>query len=158
VQLGKSLFYDASLSGTGTRSCASCHNPELAFTDGLAKHTDIHVPSKLVTRNVPTLLNAALQSNYFYDMRALTLEDQVRDVISNKQEMDGSINAVIKYVVADKSYQSLFAKAFSAKREKGISSDQVTNALAAYIRSLTNSIAGLMSICAVMKTPCQNRN
>jgi cytochrome c peroxidase len=137
VALGKRLFYDASLSGTGTRSCASCHNPGLAFTDGLAKHTAIHMPSKLVTRNVPTLLNAALQSNYFYDMRALTLEDQVRDVISNKQEMDGSINAVIQYVSADTSYQSLFAGAFSAKGAQGISSDQVTNALAAYIRSLT---------------------
>lgn len=137
VALGKRLFYDESLSGTGTRSCASCHNPDLAFTDGLAKHTDIHIPSKLVTRNVPTLLNAALQSNYFYDMRALTLEDQVNDVISSKQEMDGSMNAIIKYVAADKSYQSLFASAFSPKREKGICSDQVTNALAAYIRSLT---------------------
>jgi cytochrome c peroxidase len=137
VGLGKRLFYDPLLSGTGTRSCASCHNPDLAFTDGLAKHTDVHVPSKLLTRNVPTLLNAALQSNYFYDMRALTLEDQVRDVISSKQEMDGSMDAIIKYVSADKSYQSLFATAFSAKTGKGISSDQVTNALACYIRSLT---------------------
>lgn len=135
--LGKKLFYDPLLSGTGTRSCASCHNPDLAFTDGLAKHTDIQVPSKLLTRNVPTLLNAALQSNYFYDMRALTLEDQVRDVISSKQEMDGSMDAVVKYVSADKSYQSLFVKVFPEKAKKGISSDQVTNALASYIRSLT---------------------
>lgn len=137
VGLGKRLFYDQSLSGTGTRSCVSCHNPDLAFTDGLAKHPDIHVPSKLLTRNVPTLLNAALQSNYFYDMRALTLEDQVRDVIRSKQEMDGSMDAVVKYLSADKSYQSLFKMAFPAKAEKGISSDEVTNALASYIRSLT---------------------
>ncbi|NQX53084.1 cytochrome C peroxidase [Pedobacter panaciterrae] len=137
VGLGEKLFYDPLLSGTGTRSCASCHNPDLAFTDGLAKHTDVHVPSKLLTRNVPTLLNAALQSNYFYDMRALTLEDQVRDVVSSKQEMDGSMDVIIKYVSADKSYQSLFATAFSEKTGKGISSDQVTNALACYIRSLT---------------------
>ena len=137
VRLGKRLFYDVSLSGTGTRSCASCHKPDLAFTDGLAKPSDIHDPAKLLRRNVPTLLNAALQSNYFYDMRALTLEDQVRDVISNKQEMDGSMDAIIKHISADKSYQSLFAKAFSAKTEKGISPDQVANALASYIRSLT---------------------
>nr|WP_068888822.1 cytochrome c peroxidase [Pedobacter panaciterrae] len=137
VGLGKRLFYDKSLSGSGTRSCASCHNPDLSFTDGLARHTDVNAPSKLLTRNVPTLLNAALQSNYFYDMRALTLEDQVRDVISSKQEMDGSMDAIIKYVSADKSYPSLFTVAFSAKTGKGISSDQVTNALACYIRSLT---------------------
>ncbi|ANH80906.1 cytochrome C peroxidase [Niabella ginsenosidivorans] len=166
VALGEKLFYDAALSGTGTRSCASCHRPELAFTDGLAKPTEIHDPAKLLKRNVPTLLNAALQSNYFYDMRALTLEEQVWDVISNKAEMDGSMEAIIKYVSADKTYQSLFAKAFPEgipantfsantyspdsfspstypsksfpeKTENSIRADEVTNALAAYIRSLT---------------------
>jgi cytochrome c peroxidase len=98
VVLGEKLFYDASLSGTGTRSCASCHNPRLAFTDGLAKERDLQDTSKLILRNVPTLLDAALQSNYFYDMRALTLEDQVKDVIANPHEMDGSMEAIIKYV------------------------------------------------------------
>jgi cytochrome c peroxidase len=137
VVLGEKLFYDVSLSGNGTRSCASCHSPDLAFTDGLARHTDIHDPAKLLIRNVPTLINVALQSNYFYDMRALTLEDQVCDVINNKKEMDGSMDAIIKNVSADKTYQSLFAKAFPAKAEKGISSDEVANALASYIRSLT---------------------
>jgi len=47
------------------------------------------------------------------------------------------MEAVIKYLSADRSYQSLFAKAFFVKTQKGISSDQVTNALASYIRSLT---------------------
>ncbi|HTN36130.1 MAG TPA: cytochrome c peroxidase [Arachidicoccus sp.] len=136
VVLGKKLFYDASLSGTHTRSCASCHKPDLAFTDGLAKQRDIHDCAKLLIRNVPTLLNASLQSNYFYDMRALTLEDQALDVITNKQEMDGSMDRIINYVSADKSYQLLFAKAFPAGTEKRISSDQVTNAIASFVRSL----------------------
>lgn len=138
VALGEKLFYDASLSGTGTRSCASCHRPELAFTDGLAKHTDIHDPAKRLKRNVPTLLNAALQSNYFYDMRALTLEDQVRDVVSNQMEMDGSMDAIIKYISASRSYQSLIDSAFPAKNKKEIGPDEVINALACYVRSLTN--------------------
>ena len=137
VALGEKLFYDAALSGTGTRSCASCHNPGLGYTDGLAKPVDIHDPEKSLVRNVPTLLNAALQSNYFYDMRALTLEDQVRDVISNEQEMDSSLDAILDYLSADHSYQSLFANAFSATAGQGIRPDEVTNALASYIRSLT---------------------
>ncbi len=136
VALGNKLFYDASLSGTGTRSCASCHRPDLSYTDGLARHPTILDTEELLKRNVPTLLNAALQSNYFYDMRASTLEDQVRDVTSNKAEMDGSMDAIIKYVSADKSYQSLFSKAFPQKTENGIEPDQVANALASYIRSL----------------------
>ncbi|WP_300601898.1 cytochrome c peroxidase [Niabella sp.] len=137
VQLGEKLFYDAALSGTGTRSCASCHRPDLAFTDGLGKNSDIHNPARLLKRNVPTLLNAALQSNYFYDMRALTLEDQVQDVIHNKTEMDGSMDAIIKYVAADTSYRSLFQKAFPEKGAGEIGSNEVANALASYIRSLT---------------------
>ena len=137
VELGEKLFYDVSLSGTHRRSCASCHQPDLAFTDGLARNTDIHNPSKLLTRNVPTLLNAALQSNYFYDNRSLTLEDQALEVIISKQEMDGSMEAILKSVSANKSYQSLFSKAFFVKNKQAISIDQVTNALASYVRSLT---------------------
>lgn len=136
VQLGEKLFYDVSLSGTGTRSCASCHQPGLAFTDGLAKNTDIHDPKKLLQRNVPTLLTAALQSNYFYDMRALTLEDQTLDVIANKQEMDGSMAAIIKYVSTNESYRSIFAKAFPKSGGEKITPDEVANALASYVRSL----------------------
>jgi len=135
IVLGQKLFYDASLSGTGTRSCASCHNPRLAFTDGLAKQRDLHDTSRLILRNVPTLLDAALQSNYFYDMRALTLEDQVKDVVANPHEMDGSMEAIIKYVSADTSYHTLFANAFPRKN-KEITVDDVANALASYVRSL----------------------
>jgi cytochrome c peroxidase len=135
--LGEKLFYDASLSGTGTRSCASCHQPGLSFTDGLATPKDIRDSSKTLLRNVPTILNAALQSNYFYDMRVLTLEAQTKDVITNKHEMDGSMEAIIKYVSADTTYQNLFAKAFPAKTGKKISTDEVENALASYVRSLT---------------------
>ena len=137
VALGEKLFYDVQLSGTGTRSCASCHNPDLAFSDGLARQPDLQDTTKLLSRNAPTLVNAALQSNYFYDMRALTLEDQVLNVISSKQEMAGSMEAILDYVSADQSYPALFKDAFSSSRDLGISSDQVTNALASFIRNLT---------------------
>ncbi|PPL00230.1 cytochrome-c peroxidase [Parapedobacter indicus] len=142
VALGEKLFYDAALSGTGTRSCASCHNPSLAYADGLVTPADLRDPTTQLTRNVPTLLNVALQSNYFYDMRALTLEDQVRDVIRNPQEMGNSMAAIIRYLSADTPYLSLFTKAFPAKDKNEISrkeiiEDEVVNALASYLRSLT---------------------
>jgi len=137
VALGEKLFYDAALSGTGTRSCASCHNPSLAYADGLVTPADIQDSNKQLVRNVPTLLNAALQSNYFYDMRALTLEDQVWDVIRNKHEMGGSMDAILTYVSADEGYRTLFSKAFPTKDNLKIGPDEVANALASYIRSLT---------------------
>src|SRR5690606_11935663 len=75
-------------------------------------------------------------------MRALTLEDQVRDVICNPQEMDHSMAAVVRYLSADTSYLSLFTEAFPAKdkkesNRKEISEEEVANALASYLRSLT---------------------
>ena len=34
IELGRYLFYDVRLSGNETQSCGSCHEQELAFTDG----------------------------------------------------------------------------------------------------------------------------
>ncbi|MGB5215887.1 MAG: cytochrome-c peroxidase, partial [Anderseniella sp.] len=36
ADLGKRLFYDERLSGDTSLSCASCHQPDKAFTDGKA--------------------------------------------------------------------------------------------------------------------------
>ena len=71
VLLGKRLFYDPVLSGSGKRSCATCHRPEKAFTDGLT--TTALLQENAAPRNTPTLLNAALQPSQFYDMRATNL-------------------------------------------------------------------------------------
>jgi cytochrome c peroxidase len=136
IALGKRLFSDPMISGTGTRSCASCHQPGKAFTDGLKKNTVIggHAPLK---RNTPTLLNAALQPSLFYDLRVNTLEDQVHEVVQDKQEMDGSITAVAHRLWQNKDYRRLFEKAFPEKGRTGIDTFEVMNAIASYVRSLS---------------------
>jgi cytochrome c peroxidase len=136
IALGEKLFFDPSLSGPGARSCASCHQPAKAFTDGLAKNTSLNGKKKL-DRNTPTLLNAALQSNYFYDMRALTLEAQANDVIHDKEEMDGSVKKTIEYLRKNEAYRKLFAAAYPEKKSHPVDSMDVLNALASYERSLT---------------------
>ena len=137
VALGRKLFFDKMLSGSKTRSCATCHQPALDYTDGLPTPVDIHDSTEHLARNAPTLINAALQSNYFYDMRALTLEDQVRDVIRNKHEMDGSLTAAVAYVSNNVTYKKLFHQAFPVDDwDSTINTDQLTNALASYVRSL----------------------
>lgn len=88
VDKGRILFSDVALSSTGERSCASCHLPSRAFTDGLSRATPL--PSSHATRamrRTPTLLNAALQPTLFDDGRRTTLEDQIGDVLSNEAEM-----------------------------------------------------------------------
>src|SRR5690606_29205633 len=81
--LGKDLFYDATISNNRQLSCASCHNPEKAFTDNIPKSIS-NVQGKTVLRNASTLLNAAYADTYFYDLRAFTLEQQAEHVIFNE--------------------------------------------------------------------------
>jgi cytochrome c peroxidase len=59
VELGWKLFFDPRISVDGTVSCARCHQPALYGTDGLPKARGAH--DTLNPRNVPTILNAALQ-------------------------------------------------------------------------------------------------
>jgi cytochrome c peroxidase len=132
VVLGRQLFSDPSLSGTGTRSCASCHRPDQAFADGMTRNTvlDGH---DLLPRNTPTLLNAALQPAQFYDLRAVSLEDQAEDVLHNPLEMRGSLQNAVGRFSRDSAYRELWKKAFPGG---SVDTTGVIIALAAYIRSL----------------------
>lgn len=136
IALGKKLFFDTQLSGTMTRSCGSCHQPNKAFTDGLAKNLDI-TGKKTIFRNTPTLINAALQPAQFYDLRASSLEDQVVDVLSNKDEMHGDIKLSTQKLWRDSNYRTLFTEAFPHAKRTAIDTAEIKNALASYIRSLT---------------------
>jgi cytochrome c peroxidase len=136
VVLGRRLFADPLLSGTGTRSCQSCHQPDKAFADGLLKNTIIG-GHKLLSRNTPTLINAALQPSLFYDLRAKSLEDQALAVVQNEKEMHGSIKLSVARLWKDSSYRRLFVSAFPKKDRTDIDTLEVMNALGSYIRSLT---------------------
>src|SRR6185295_15483606 len=83
--LGETLFFDANLSESRRVSCASCHQPDRAFADGVALSTGAH--GRPAARNTPTLVNAALQTELFSDGRTAFLEDQAREVITNATEM-----------------------------------------------------------------------
>ncbi|MEN0056906.1 MAG: cytochrome c peroxidase, partial [Mucilaginibacter sp.] len=133
--LGKMLFSDPVLSGTMTRSCRSCHQPEKTFTDGLTKNTVIGTQQPL-KRNTPTLLNAALQPSQFYDLRANTLEDQVSNVVHNPNEMHGDMAVAAQRLWQNKTYRKLFAAAYPQKRRTAIDTLEVMNAIASYVRSL----------------------
>src|SRR5437879_4858773 len=74
IALGKKLFFDGRLSADGTVSCATCHDPDHAFTDG--KPVSIGIRGQVGQRNAPTILNALYNKTQFWDGRAETLEDQ----------------------------------------------------------------------------------
>ncbi|TRW24317.1 cytochrome-c peroxidase [Flavobacterium zepuense] len=132
-RLGKQLFYDNSLSQTGTMSCASCHNPELGFTDGKPKST-ANAEGMTVLRNSPTLINAVFSDRFFYDLRAYDLEDQAKHVIENHLEFNTSFEKLQAKLNANPEYVARFEKAFNKKG--AISRYQFSAALSSYIISL----------------------
>ncbi|MCB9055428.1 MAG: cytochrome-c peroxidase [Chitinophagales bacterium] len=134
IDLGKKIFYDPILSGTKTRSCASCHQPDKAFTDGLV--TPYSLDSNLrLKRNTPTLLNSGFQTKQFYDSRTDILENQLAEVVHNTEEMDGSLKKSVDDLKRSDSYPQLFKKAYPKEKDP-INTFTVANAIASYVRSL----------------------
>ncbi|GAB3326890.1 cytochrome c peroxidase [Larkinella ripae] len=133
IALGKRLFADPVLSGDGGRACISCHQPERAFTDGVARNRTLD-GRQTVLRNTPTLWNAGLQRALFADSRVTFLEDQATDVVTNVDEMHGSFEHVAYRLRADPEYTQQFKAAYS----DGITSFTIRNALASYERSLVS--------------------
>lgn len=135
-ELGRLLFFDPLLSGNGQRACASCHHPEQAFTDGLARSRGFnHGGSPL--RNAPTLLNVSLQRSYFYDLAVVYLEDQASQVMRSEREMHAVPPDIARRLLESPEYSRLFRKAFPAARDTTEPHDlRMRQALAAYLRSL----------------------
>lgn len=131
--LGKILFEDKRLSVANNRSCATCHIPSRAFTDGLALNESLAGNKKLL-RNTPSLINAAYQPVQFSDSRITFLEDQVHDVVANPEEMGGKFEQIQNVLAKDKVFMKAYKAAFPGKKP---GADEVKKALAAYVRTLS---------------------
>lgn len=137
AQLGKLLFFDPLLSGNNKSSCASCHDPSKAFTDGYMKALDFDKTASL-TRNTPTLLNVAYQKAFFYDGRAYQLEQQIFDVVHNKTEMRSTFQEVIEKLDKNTSYKQLFLQAFKGTPDSNITSYSIQKAIMEYEKTLVS--------------------
>ncbi len=134
IELGKKLFNSTLLSKENNMSCATCHNPNKAFTDGKVRSiTNIH--SKAIRRNAPTLAYSSLQKAFFYDMRAQDLENQIESVIKNPDEFNISNKEIYSKINKDTHLIHLFKYSFPNKKE--ITLYEIKNAIASYVRSLS---------------------
>ena len=106
--LGQSLFFEPGISGKGTTSCSSCHQPTLAFSDGRHVSTGAGVG----IRNAPTLLGAAHQRWFFWDGRADSLWMQATHPIEDPLEMNAARGDVVQFIAHTpqlrRRYESLF--------------------------------------------------
>lgn len=134
IALGKRLFNDQRFSADGSISCASCHLPDKAFSDGLPVAKGLN--GQLGTRNAPTVLNAAFYDTLFLDGRANSLEAQALGPFVNPIE-HGLPNhqAIVDVVQNDATYPQQFNKGF-AIQTKDITIHDVAKALASFERTL----------------------
>jgi cytochrome c peroxidase len=99
IKLGRDLFFDTRLSRDGSISCASCHDPKLAFGD--TRKLAIGVGGKIGKRRAPRIVNRVYGSSFFWDGRAATLEAQVLQPITDPNEMDLKLDEAVSRVGVD---------------------------------------------------------
>ena len=136
VALGRHLFFDPLLSRDSTVSCASCHRPELAFTDGRALAEGID--GRLGRRSSMSLVNVGLQASFFWDGRSGSLEEQSLHPVEDPLEMDHDWAAVERDLREHPDYPARFRRAFGIERVGEIDRDLVAKALAQFERSITS--------------------
>jgi cytochrome c peroxidase len=135
IDLGRAIFFDKRLSANRQVSCASCHQPDRAFADGLAVSTGIG--GKSGTRNAPSLLGVAQQNTFFWDGRRNSLAEQVLDPFVNPVEHGFRSHAeLIEVLNKDANYVAQFRHAFADQSSK-IDHRAIADALVAYLTSLS---------------------
>ena len=105
AEFGKQLFFDVRLSVDNSVSCASCHLPERAFTDGRIKAKGIL--GRTTMRNAPTLLNIGYQPHFMFDGAVPTLEMQALVPLKDTNEMGNDIQQLVDKLRAIPEYQAL---------------------------------------------------
>ncbi len=136
IELGRKLFFDKRLSINNTVSCAVCHIPEQGFTNNEIS-TAVGVEGRFVLRNTPTLYNVAYQQHLFLDGREISLENQVWQPLTARNEMAApAIGYVIKKIQQMKDYEGRFEAAFN---ERGPDIATIGYALASYQRTLLSA-------------------
>ncbi len=139
VAFGRLLFFDERLSSTGRYSCASCHRPEIAFTDG--RKTAIGATGEAHTRNTPSLINAAYNASFGWaDPVTRTLEQQHLIPMFNTKPVEMGLTvpnlpALLARLSEDPSLKQLAVAAYPDAKSR-LTLPMLTGAIASYVRTL----------------------
>ncbi len=133
IELGKILFFDIRLSSSGKISCATCHQPELNWTDG--KEKSIGHEGAVTKRNSPTIQNSWFYNRLFWDGRARDLQDQAFAPINSETEMHSEMHEVMRKLSKITSYHDLFEKAFG---DEDIDPFKMTEAIATFEKTIVS--------------------
>lgn len=135
VKLGRFLFYEERLSGNNTQSCASCHAPQFAFSDH-GNQFSTGIDGLQGNRNSMALQNLGWEQRFFWDGRALSLEEQILQPVENTIEMHETWPNVVGKLQADQAYVDLFHDAFGTTT---IDKFKAAKAIAQFLRTMISS-------------------
>lgn len=132
VELGRHLFFDTRLSIDNTVSCGTCHRQNHAFADDILFSKGVQ--NRLGKRQSMPIMNLAfLDSGFFWDGRAKSLEHQVLFPIEDHLEMDNNIENVVSKLKNDAKYKKMFFAAFGTDTVKP---ELIYNAIAQFERTM----------------------
>lgn len=129
--LGAVLFFDPGLSRKGEVACASCHQADKSFGDGLA--LSVGEDKMMGRRRAQPLYAAPFADKLFWDGRAGSLEEQSKGSIQNTFEMNNTLEAALAHVNAQPQYKALMQTAYGAQT---IRVDDMVGALASFVRTV----------------------
>ncbi len=130
VELGRQLYFDGRLSRDGTVSCASCHHPDLGWTDNRPVSTGID--GQQGGRSAPTVMNRILGKTQFWDGRAASLEEQAMGPVENPIEMGFTFDEAVERLSAIEGYRIQFEAIFGGPPTR----ERIVQAIAAFERTV----------------------
>jgi cytochrome c peroxidase len=134
VELGKALFFDPRLSGNGTVSCATCHNPALGWSDGL--RTGVGINGTVLGRATPTIINTGYNTQFMWDGRKKSLEDQALGPMKTPEEMKTDFSAAVALLRRLPGYDAMFAAAYPGEP---IGAETIAKAIASFERTVVSN-------------------
>ena len=108
--LGERLFFDPRLSANGAISCATCHQPQRRFTDGLAKARALGQSA----RNTSSIIGSAYSPWLYWDGRKDSQWSQALAPLEDPNEHGSTRSALAHLVYADPGYRQTYRTLFGA--------------------------------------------
>ena len=131
VKLGRFLFWEKALSSDHSMSCGNCHKPPTSFSDDDTFSEG--VTGELGTRQSMPLINLGWHQFFFWDGRAITLEEQILEPVENPVEMNNTWENAVADVKAKSIYPPMFEAAFGTPE---VDRYRISKAIAQFIRTM----------------------
>lgn len=108
ARLGQHLFFDTRLSANGAISCATCHQPERYFTDGLP----LAVATATGPRHTPSLVGLSYSPWFYWDGRKDSQWAQALAPLEAGHEHDFTRTELASLLVNDPALKALYEASF----------------------------------------------